>query len=120
MRPPGRVRSQSVCSPRGRTFDRRGFDAATRATFGQRWTFLDAVLRRHEAARAVPLGGAVVIAAVLSISNGAWIVLLAVAGVCQVGDAVIGLWRRIPGQVAGSVLVGTIHLASMTHLLATK
>ncbi|MEU1547357.1 hypothetical protein [Nocardia sp. NPDC005745] len=72
------------------------------------------------AARAVPLGCAVLIAAFLSISNGAWIVLLAGAGVCQVGDAVIGLWRRIPGQVAGSVLVGTIHLASMTHLLATK
>ncbi|WP_051021289.1 hypothetical protein [Nocardia araoensis] len=71
------------------------------------------------AARAVPVGGAVVVGVFLSIPNGAWIALLAVAGACQVGDAVIGLWQRNPGQVAGSVLVGAIHLASMAHLLTT-
>ncbi|GAA4978970.1 hypothetical protein HD597_000597 [Nonomuraea thailandensis] len=72
------------------------------------------------ATRAVPVGVAVVVAAFLSIPNGTWIALLAVAGACQIGDAVIGLWRRIPGQVAGSVLVGAIHLASMAHLLTTR
>ncbi|MGW4091407.1 hypothetical protein [Nocardia sp. NPDC004750] len=72
------------------------------------------------AARAVPVGGAVVVGVFLSISNGAWIALLAVAGACQVGDAVIGLWQRNLGQVAGSVLVGATHLASMAHLLTTR
>ncbi|RJO73739.1 hypothetical protein D5S18_21485 [Nocardia panacis] len=69
------------------------------------------------ATRAVPVGIAVVVAAFLSVPHGVWIALLAVAGACQVGDAVIGLWRRIPGQVAGSVIVGGVHLASMAHLL---
>lgn len=71
------------------------------------------------AARAIPVGGAVIVAAWWSLSNDAWSAVLAVAGACQVGDAVVGLWRRIPGQVAGAVGVGAIHLTSLGYVLIT-
>ncbi|WP_225727303.1 MULTISPECIES: hypothetical protein [unclassified Nocardia] len=68
------------------------------------------------AVRAIPVGVAVLALAFVSARDETWIALLAVAGACQVGDALIGLYRRIPGQVAGSVIAGATHLASMAYL----
>lgn len=72
---------------------------------------------RVYAVRAIPLSIAVV--AVLLVADAAAVVpLLAVAGVIQAGDAVLGVLRRVPGMAAGASVLAVVHLLS-AHWYAT-
>jgi hypothetical protein len=61
--------------------------------------------------RAIPLGAAVLILLTTQGKRGLVPVLL-VAGVAQLGDAVIGAMHGIPGMLAGGSTLAAIHLGS--------
>jgi hypothetical protein len=67
------------------------------------------------AARALPLGAAVLFA-LLSGSKRGLVPLLVVAGLVQAGDCVIGLAQHLPGPVVGGSVLAAIHLGSAWYL----
>ncbi|MFJ1705874.1 hypothetical protein [Kitasatospora sp. NPDC088346] len=70
------------------------------------------------AARQLPLSGALV----LLLARGrrsAPVPLLAVSGVAQLGDALLGLGSGIPGVAAGGGVGAALHLATAWHLRRT-
>ncbi|MGC5246725.1 hypothetical protein ACPXB3_07340 [Gordonia sp. DT219] len=71
------------------------------------------------AARSLPIAAAVVVAMAVNPNTAAVIVILAVAGVSQVGDVVIGIATKTAGMVAGAGICALIHLVSVVHLAVT-
>ena len=67
------------------------------------------------AARAIPLGAAVLLA-LASRSKRGLVTLLAVAGLVQAGDCVIGLAQHNPGPVIGGGVLAVTHLVSVWYL----
>lgn len=68
------------------------------------------------AARAIPLGLAVGIAIWFSSTPPLLPLLLGVALLAQVGDAIIGLLHRLPGMTAGAVFAVLCHGAAILTL----
>lgn len=69
------------------------------------------------AARAIPLGLAVGIAVWLPSASPILLLLLGVAVLAQVGDAVIGILHRLPGMIAGAVFAVVCHGAAVLVLI---
>lgn len=69
------------------------------------------------AARALPIGAAV-LALLAGRDRGGLPAVLAVAGLAQAGDALIGAGLHNPGMVAGSSVGAVIHLVSAYRLRA--
>jgi hypothetical protein len=69
------------------------------------------------AVRAVPLAAVLLFLLVRRGSTAALVPVLVVAGLAQLGDAVIGVGLGQPGMLAGGTLLGAIHLLSAVWLL---
>ncbi|MGW6919245.1 hypothetical protein ACWGB8_36335 [Kitasatospora sp. NPDC054939] len=68
------------------------------------------------AARALPLGVALIHQLLASRTKRGLLPLLVVAGVVQIGDAVIGLTVQNPGMTLGAGALAVLHLASAARI----
>ncbi len=69
------------------------------------------------AARALPLS-AVAVAVLVGDLHDALVPVLAIAGLAQVGDVIIGALQRNSGMLAGSATSAVIHLGSVAWITA--
>lgn len=69
------------------------------------------------AGRAIPLGLAVGVAVWLTPSSSFLLLLLGVAALAQISDAVIGTVYRLPGMIAGAIFAIICHGAAIMTLL---
>ncbi|GAA2147729.1 hypothetical protein GCM10009760_38930 [Kitasatospora kazusensis] len=72
------------------------------------------------AARAVPLGAALVQQLLFGRTSRALTPLLLVSGVVQLADAAIGLTAHNPGMVVGGSALAVLHLATAARLTRTE